>query len=142
MKKKIYKIVETALNKAVLHYGVDDEGMIFQFTNKGNHANFDERLICDEKMDFLMAIVSCSMFVAEKIDRMFRWVAEKNYGFTLGNFKLDTSDGGLTFRITCPLDKSAVNEDIVACKTLSTFDNNYEDITRTIYLDNGSGKEF
>ena len=50
----------------------------------------------------------------------------------------------LTFRITCPLDKGAVNEDIVAgayTNALSTFDNNYEEIIKAIYLNNGSGED-
>ncbi len=96
-------------------------------------------------MEFLMTVVTCSMCVPkDKIDRMCRWVAEKNYGLTLGEFKLDTSDGEISFRITCPLDNGAVNEDIVTVaysNALSTFDNAYEEIIKTIYLDNGSGED-
>lgn len=75
---------------------------------------------------------------------MCRWVAEKNYGLTLGEFKLDTSDGEISFRITCPLDKGAVNEDIVTVaysNALSTFDKAYEEIIKAIYLDNGRGED-
>lgn len=112
MEKKIYNTVEASLNNAELQYSTDEK--IFRFGIKGEHANFDVRILCEEEMEFLMTIVTCSMCVPKnKIDRMCRWVAEKNYGLTLGEFKLDTSDGELSFRNTCPLDKGAVNEDIV-----------------------------
>lgn len=112
MEKKIYNTVELALNDAELQYSTDE--IIFRFGIKGEHANFDVRILCEEEMEFLMTIVNCSMCVPQnKIDRMCRWVAEKNYGLTLGEFKLYISDGELSFRITCPLDKGAENEDIV-----------------------------
>lgn len=143
MEKKIYNTVELALKNAELNYNIDDE--IFRFGIRGEHTNFDVRIVCEEEMEFLMTIVTCSMCVPKnKIDRMCRWVAEKNYGLTLGEFKLDTSDGELSFRITCPLDKGAVNEDIVAVaytNALNTFDNSYEEIIKAIYLDNGSGED-
>ena len=143
MEKKIYDTVEAALNNAELQYNIDDK--IFRFGIKGEHANFDVRIVCEEEMEFLMTIVTCSMCVPKnKIDRMCRWVTEKNYGLTLGEFKLDTSDGELSFRITCPLDKGAVNEDIVTVaytNALSTFDNSYEEIIKAIYLENGSGED-
>ena len=143
MEKKIYNTVETSLNNAELQYSIDDE--IFRFGIKGEHANFDVRIVCEEEMELLMTIVTCSMCVPKnKIDRMCRWVAEKNYGLTLGEFKLDTSDGELSYRITCPLDKGAVNEDIVTVaytNALRTFDNSYEEIIKTIYLENGSGED-
>ena len=144
MGKIIFDTVEKALNNAELQFSIDDDS-IFRFGIKGEHANFNVRLICEEEMEFLMAIVNCSMCVPQnKIDRMCRWVAEKNYGLTLGEFKLDTSDGELSFRITCPLDKGAVNEDIVTVaysNALNTFDNSYEEIIKTIYLENGSGED-
>lgn len=144
MDKKIYKTVEAALKNAEIRYNIDDD-VIFRFGIKGEHANYDVRLICEEEMEFLMTVVTCSMCIPkDKIDRMCRWVAEKNYGLTLGEFKLDTSDGEISFRITCPLDKGAVNEDIVTVaysNALSTFDNAYEEIIRAIYLDNGSGED-
>ena len=143
MEKKIFNTVEKALNNAELQYSIDDS--IFRFGIKGEHANFDVRIVCEEEMEFLMTVVTCSMCVPKnKIDRMCRWAAEKNYGLTLGEFKLDTSDGELSFRITCPLDKGAVNEDIVAVaytNALNTFDNSYEEIIKAIYLDNGSGED-
>ncbi len=144
MEKKIYNTVEAALKNAEIHYNIEDD-IIFRFGIKGEHANYDVKLICEEEMEFLMTVVTCSMCVPkDKIDRMCRWVAEKNYGLTLGEFKLDTSDGEISFRITCPLDNGAVNEDIVTVaysNALSTFDNAYEEIIKTIYLDNGSGED-
>lgn len=143
MGKIIFDTVEKALNNAELQYTTDDR--IFRFGIKSEHANFDVRIVCEEEMEFLMTVVTCSMCVPQnKIDRMCRWVAEKNYGLTLGEFKLDTSDGELSFRITCPLDKGAVNEDIVAVaytNALNTFDNSYEEIIKAIYLENGSGED-
>jgi len=142
MEKKIYKTVEASLNNAELQYSTDDK--IFRFGIKGEHANFDVRIACEEEMEFLMTVVTCSMCVPKnKIDRMCRWVAEKNYGLTLGEFKLDTFDGELSFRITCPLDNGAANEDIVTVaytNALNTFDNSYEEIIKAIYLENGSGE--
>lgn len=144
MEKKIYNTVELALKNAELHYDIDRD-MIFRFGIKGEHAKYEVSMVCEEEMEFLMTSVTCSLCVPkDKIDKMCRWVVEKNYGLTLGGFKLDTSDGELTFRITCPLDKGAVNEDIVAVaytNALSTFDNNYEEIIKAIYLDNGSGED-
>ena len=144
MEKKIYNTVESVLQKAELRY-TTEEGYIFLFGIKGKHANIDVRMICEEKMEFLMTIVSGSMFVPEdKIDCMCRWIAEKNYGLTLGEFKLDPSDGELSFRITCPLDKGAINEDIVLVSyvnAVNTFDDSYEEIIRIIYLGNDSDED-
>jgi len=144
MDNKIFNTVEATLRNAELHYDIDND-IIFRFGIKGEHANYDVKMVCEEEMEFLMTIVTCSLCVPkDRLDRMCRWVTEKNYGLTLGEFKLDISDGELSFRITCPLDKGAVNEDIVTVaysNALSTFDNTYEEIIRAIYLDNGSGED-
>ena len=144
MEKRIYNTVEAALKNAELNYDIDRD-MVFRFGIKGKHANYDVRMVCEEEMELLMTIVTCSLCVPkEKMDRMCRWVVEKNYGLTLGEFKLDTSDGELSFRITCPLDSGAVNEDIVTVvflNAISTFDSTFEEIIKSIYLDNGSGED-
>lgn len=144
MEKKIYNTVESVLQKAELRYTTKD-GYIFLFGIKGKHANIDVSMICEEEMEFLITIVSGSMCVPkDKINRMCRWIAEKNYGLTLGEFKLDPSDGELSFRITCPLDKGAVNEEIVAVaysNAVNTFDGSYEEIIKAIYLGNDSDED-
>lgn len=139
MNKKIFKAVESTLKKSELHYQIEDD-IMFRFGISGDHANFDIRLICEEKMEILLSIVSCSMCVPkDKIEKMCKWIVEKNYSLTLGEFKMDTKDGELSFRLACPLDGGAVNEDIVGVAisyTLNTFDNTYEEIIKALYMDN------
>ena len=53
MDKKIFNTVEAALNNAELHYNFDGDD-IFRFTMKGEHANYDVRLLCEEDMELLM----------------------------------------------------------------------------------------
>lgn len=138
MKKKIFKTVESTLKAAEINYHVDDD-IVFRFRIKGDHANFDVRMICEEDMEILMAIVTCGLCVPkDKIDRMCRWVTEKNYTLTLGEFKMDTSDGELSFRLGCPLDGGTVNEEIagvVLSVTINSFDNAYEEIVKAMYID-------
>jgi len=145
MKKRITNTVENALKKAELHYTVENES-IFRFRIKGDHTNFDVLLACDEEMEMLMAIAACSLCVPkEKIDMMCRWITDKNYSLNLGEFKLDTSDGELTFRISCPLDNRAVNEAIVnvaITNTLNTFDVSYEEIMKALYSEDGEDDDW
>lgn len=51
---------------------------------------------------------------------------------------MDTEDGELSFRLGCPLDGGAVNEDLIRetiCYTVSTFDNTYEEIEKAMTID-------
>lgn len=145
MKKKISNTVEKALKKAEIHYMKDDNS-IFRFGLKHDHASYDVGLACVEDMELLMILVSCSICVPQvKIERMCRWIVDKNYTLNLGEFKLDTSDGELTFRISCPLDNGAVNEDIVnviIANALNTFEMSYEDIMKELYTDMGGQEEW
>lgn len=138
MEKKIYKTVESTLKNAEIQYSIEDDN-IFTFGVVGEHAKFNIRVICEEEMEVLISVVTCSICIPKnKIDKMCRWVIDKNYQLALGGFKIDTSDGELSFRVTCPLDNGAVNEDVVAVAfscAMSVFDNNYDKIMKAIYFD-------
>jgi len=138
MKKKIYKTVEASLKGAEINYHVDDD-IMFSFGVKGDHANFDVRLLCEDNTEVLLAAVTCGLCIPkDKIDRMCRWVVEKNYTLTLGEFKMDTRDGELSFRLACTLDGGAVNKDIVGVvisQVINIFDNSYEELVKAMYME-------
>ena len=136
MKKKISSTVEKALKKMGIHYRKEDNS-IFRFGFELEHANYDVGMVCVEDMEMLMILVSCSICVPKaKIEKMCRWIVDKNYILNLGEFKLDTSDGELSFRTSCPLDNGAANENIVnviIANALHTFEMSYEDIMKELY---------
>ena len=145
MKKKIFNTVERALKKAEIKYTVEDDS-ILRFSIKGDHASYDVGLACEEKMEMLMVIANCSLCVPkEKIEPMCRWITEKNFLLNLGGFTLDTSDGELSFRISCPLDNGAVNENIVnvaITNALNTFEVSFEEIMKVLYPGEGEKEDW
>lgn len=145
MKKKIYNTVEATLKDAELHYSVEDD-IIFCLGISGEHASFDIKLVCEENMELLLAVVKCGIRIPkDKIGKMCRWIVEKNYSLSVGEFKMDTSDGELSFRMACPLDGGAVNKDIVRvalAQTLNTFDNTYEEMVKAMYLEGDENEDW
>lgn len=145
MKRKIFNTVEKALKRAEINYTVEGDS-ILRFSIKCDHAIYDVGLACEETMELLMVIANCSLCVPqEKIEPMCRWITDKNFLLNLGIFTLDTSDGELSFRITCPLDKGAVNEDIVnvaITNALNTFEVSFEEIKKVLYPGGGDKEDW
>ena len=144
MKKRIYNTVRKALESEELHYLTHDDE--FFFSMKCDHSTYDVHLICREEMEYLVVLVTCSLHVPEdRIERMCRWIVEKNYNLILGDFKLDVSDGELSFRHTTLLDEGAVNQEIVKVayeSAISIFDKSYEDIVKSMYLEKESAQDW
>ena len=141
MDNKIFNATKASLDKSEINYRTEEN--LFVFNMQMDHANFETRVYCEEEMELLLVSVSTSFIIPQdKIDRMCRWVADKNYNLTFGHFVLDTKEGNLYFRITCPVDGGAMNEEIAyvaISNALGTFDNSFEDIVKTLYLEGGSG---
>jgi len=134
------KAVDSVLRNTGIRYNVED-GTIFSFGVTGEHARFTVRIICEEEMELFIMAVSCGMMVpTERRDRMCRWIADRNWYAVTGEFKLDTSDGDLMFRITCPAKGVDVTEKtLMYCLAVAfnSFDRAYEEIVRVIYSDDG-----
>lgn len=139
MKNKIFKQAESALKKNGIHYAVEDE-KAFTFGIKGDDCNFDVVLLCDEEKGLLTTLVACSFVVPSvKLDKMCRWIAERNLEIVCGCFQLDTSDGKLYFRLTCPVIANTVDEKFVESiftTAVSTFNFFYDDMVKALYFEN------
>lgn len=145
MTNNIFKTAESALKNANIRFRTEDD-RIFRLRMGTDNIFYDVCIVCDEEKELLLTIVTASLRVPdEKLDKMCRWLVEKNYGLTLGEFKLDVNDGELSFRTSCPLDDGAVNERIVQIavwNSVGTFDRNYEEIAKILFKNDMSDEEY
>lgn len=139
MRNNIFKNAESALKKTGIHYNIESEKVI-SFGIKGDDCKLDVVLSCDEEREILTTLVSCSLIVPSiKMNKMCRWIADRNLEVVCGCFQLDTSDGKLYFRLTCPIDTEFVSEKFVEkvySKAVHTFNFYYDDIIKALYFEN------
>lgn len=139
MRNRIFKKAESALKAAGIHYKIEGD-KVFSFGIKGDDCNFDVVLLCDAEKELLTTLVACSLIVPSiKHNRMCRWIADRNLEIVCGCFQLDTSDGKLYFRLTCPVNAETVNEKLVEriyATAVRTFNFFYDDLIKALYLEN------
>lgn len=139
MENLITTTVRNALDELELNYHEDDN--VFEFSIKVEHTNAAVKVACAEEQEILMAAASGGVFAPEdKIDAVCRWACEKNYMCNIGNYNVDTEDGEVSFRISCPLDGGAVNGEIVKVAILNAIkkiDDDYLELLKLLYFENG-----
>lgn len=139
MRNRIFKKAESALKTAGIHYKIEGD-KVFSFGIKGDDCNFDVVLLCDAEKELLTTLVACSLVVpSAKLNKMCRWIAERNLEIVCGGFQLDTSDGKLYFRLTCPVSANTVDEKFVESiftTAVSTFNFFYDDMVKALYFEN------
>lgn len=138
MENLITTTVRRALDELKLHYHEDDSG--FELNIKVEHTNVAVKVLCLEEQEILIAAASGGIFAPEdKIDATCRWACEKNSRCNIGNYIVDTDDGEVSFRISCPLDEEAVNGEIVRVAVLNAIkkiDDDYLELLKLLYFEN------
>ena len=138
MENLITTTVRRALDELKLHYHEDDSG--FELNIKVEHTNVAVKVLCLEEQEILIAAASGGIFAPEdKIDATCRWACEKNLRCNIGNYIVDTEDGEVSFRISCPLDEEAVNGEIVRVAVLNAIkkiDDDYLELLKLLYFEN------
>lgn len=112
--KKIHEAVRGALEKLELHYQYDEEKEVFTFQLTSDNTSYRQRLIPLEDEELLFVTTSFPIKVPEDKRFIFSNLLNKiNYSQMLGYFVMDSDDGEISFRISCPVDEGAINETIV-----------------------------
>lgn len=139
MENLITTTVRNALDELELNYHEDDS--VFDFNIKVEHTNAAVKVVCSEDQEILIAAASSGVFAPEdKIDEVCRWACEKNIRCNIGNYNVDTEDGEVSFKISCPLDGGAVNGVIVKVAILNAIkkiDDDYMELIKLLYFENG-----
>ena len=140
MDNLIATTVRKALDELKLNYHEDES--VFEFNIRVEHTNAAVKVVCAEDQEILIAVAFSGVFAPEeKIDAVCRWICNKNIKCNIGNYTIDTEDGEVSFRVSCPVDGGAVNSEIAKVAILNaikTIDDDYLELLKLLYFDNES----
>lgn len=137
MENLITDTVRKSLAELELDYCEEDG--VFDFSIKEEHTNVDLRVFCIEEQEILIAVATSRVFVPnDKIEEVCRWICDKNYKGNIGYYTIDTKDGEVSFRVSCPLDGGAINAEIAKVaiiNALKRIDDDYVELLKLVYFD-------
>lgn len=124
--KKMQEVVQNALEAMGIRYDYDQENEVFYYHLTSELTTYRQRLVPLEDEELLVTITSFPIKVPE--DKRFLFASllnNLNHSLLLGFYVMDPEDGEITFRISCPVDGGAINNNIVivsVCTSIQTFD--------------------
>lgn len=135
MESLIKNTVDASLKEMGLHYR--NNGKFFDVIIENDDADFHFKIIGDEKKELLVTIGYFPVKVSRSnLDRMYKFVNDRNYKTMVGAFLIDSNDGELTFRIANNVDGGAVNEEIVRMcflQVVKTLISSYDEIMKEMF---------
>lgn len=135
MESLIRNTVDASLKEMGLRYKSNNK--FFHVIIENDDAEFHFRIIGDEKKELLVTIGYFPVKVSRSnLDRMYKFVNDRNYKTTVGAFLIDSDDGELIFRIANNVDGGAINEQIVRMcflQVVNTLISSYDDIMEEMF---------